>query len=332
MRTRSIRLIAALLMTLTASLTVNAQTDAQFSQYYEVPTFYNPAAIGSSDYIRVRGGARLQWVGIDNAPRTFLATADMPFKFLNKRFGVGVVVDQESAGLYKSLNLGAQIGYKFKKFGGEFTVAAQIGMYDQSFKGSEVYLPDEDDYHQSTDDGIPMQDIHGTALDLGLGLWYVHKKFWTGVSLTHANSPTVTMNVETASGGSETSSEQKYQFQANRTLYFMAGSNIPLNNTLFEVVPSLLVKSDMTFWSGEINARVRYNKMFSGGIGYRWDDAIIISLAAEIKDFYIGYSYDYATSAIRNASSGSHEIFAGYRFKLDFSDKNKNKQKSIRIM
>jgi type IX secretion system PorP/SprF family membrane protein len=139
------------------------------------------------------------------------------------------------------------------------------------------------------------------------------------------------MNVESATGGSETSSE-KYEFQANRTLYFMTGSNIPLNNTLFEIVPSLLVKSDFTFWSGEINARVRYNKMFSGGVGYRWDDAIIISLAAEIKDFYIGYSYDYATSAIHSATSGSHEVFAGYRFKLDFSDKNKNKQKSIRIM
>jgi type IX secretion system PorP/SprF family membrane protein len=317
-------------MTLTAA-TVDAQTDAQFSQYYEVPTFYNPAAIGSIDYIRVRGGARLQWVGIDNAPQSFLGTADMPFKVLGKRFGVGVVANQESAGLYKSLNIGAQLGYKFKKFGGEFTVAAQVGIYSESFKGSEVYLPDDDDYHQSSDDGIPMQDIHGTALDLGVGLWYTHKKFWAGVSLTHANSPTVTMNVESATGGSETSSE-KYEFQANRTLYFMTGSNIPLNNTLFEIVPSLLVKSDFTFWSGEINARVRYNKMFSGGVGYRWDDAIIISLAAEIKDFYIGYSYDYATSAIHSASSGSHEVFAGYRFKLDFSDKNKNKQKSIRIM
>jgi type IX secretion system PorP/SprF family membrane protein len=330
MRTRSIRLILALLMTLT-TLAVDAQTDAQFSQYYEVPTFYNPAAIGSTDYIRVRGGARLQWVGIDNAPRSFLGTADMPFKVLGKRFGVGVVANQESAGLYKSLNIGAQIGYKFKKFGGEFTVAVQVGIYSEAFKGSEVYLPDDDDYHQSSDDGIPMQDIHGTALDVGAGIWYAHKKFWAGLSLTHANSPTVTMNVESANGGSETPSE-KYEFQANRTLYFMTGSNIPINNTLFEIVPSLLVKSDFTNWSGEINARVRYNKMFSGGIGYRWDDAIIISLAAEIKDFYIGYSYDYATTAIRSASSGSHEVFAGYRFKLDFSDKNKNKQKSIRIM
>ena len=28
-----------------------AQTDAQFSQHYEVPSVYNPAAIGNTDYI-----------------------------------------------------------------------------------------------------------------------------------------------------------------------------------------------------------------------------------------------------------------------------------------
>lgn len=35
---------------------------------------------------------------------------------------------------------------------------------------------------------------------------------------------------------------------------------------------------------------------------------------------------------IVKASSGSHEVFLGYSLKLDLSDKNKNKHKSIRIM
>jgi len=46
----------------------------------------------------------------------------------------------------------------------------------------------------------------------------------------------------------------------------------------------------------------------------------------------VGYSYDYHTSEIAEASSGSHEIMLGYKLKLDFSEKNKNKHKSIRIM
>ncbi len=56
----------------------SGQTDAQLSQYYAVPTFYNPAAAGSGagDMMRLRGGARLQWVGIDNAPMTFMLAGD----------------------------------------------------------------------------------------------------------------------------------------------------------------------------------------------------------------------------------------------------------------
>ena len=167
----------------------HAQSDAQFTQYYVVPTYYNPAAVGQTDYVKIRGGARLQWVGIPNAPQSFLITADSPFKVLNKRIGAGVILGQESIGLYKTMNLDAQIGYKLKKFGGEFTFGLTLGMYDQSFKGSEVILPDDDDYHQGTDEGVPTRDLHGTAFDIGAGVWFSHKWFYAGLSATHLTSP-----------------------------------------------------------------------------------------------------------------------------------------------
>lgn len=92
------------------------------------------------------------------------------------------------------------------------------------------------------------------------------------------------------------------------------------------------MKSTFTFTTGELTARARFRKFLSFGVGYRWDDAVIATVSAEIKNFYIGYSYDYSTSAIRAASSGSHEVFVGYSMKLDLSDKNKNRHKSVRIM
>ncbi|MDE6118011.1 MAG: type IX secretion system membrane protein PorP/SprF, partial [Duncaniella sp.] len=72
--------------------------------------------------------------------------------------------------------------------------------------------------------------------------------------------------------------------------------------------------------------------MFSAGVGYRYKDAVSLMLGAEIKGIFLGYSYDYNFGDIAGASSGSHEIFAGYSLKLDFSEKNRNKHKSIRIM
>lgn len=327
MKLRALLIIGIILQTLCS----RAQTDGNLTQYYEVPSYFNPSAIGNSDYIRIRGGARMQWVGIDNAPKTFLGVADMPFKIGSKRLGTGVNLTQESIGLYKTLNLGAQIAYKLRKFGGTWSVGLQLGFVDQTFKGSEVRLPDGDDYHQGTDDAIPTTDIHGTAFDFGAGLWYQHSKFYAGISCTHLTSPSITMNAESASGGSETSG-RKYEFQIKRTLYFTAGCNIPIKNTLFEVMPSMMFKTDLDFWRAELTGRIRYKKFLTAGIGYRHDDAVVAILGAEFKGFYIGYSYDYPISAINKASSGSHEITAGYSLKLDFSEKNKNKHKSIRIM
>lgn len=311
--------------------TASAQTDVQLTQFYELPTLYNPAAIGQTDFLRIRGGGRLQWVGIDNAPKSFMLSADMPVKFLGKRFGAGVNALTESYGLYKTLAIDAQLGFKLRKWGGEFTAALNLGMYDQSFKGSEIYIPEGDDYHQDVDDALPQSDLHGTAFDLGLGLWYAHKYWQAGLSATHLMSPKITMGGEDG-GGSESTGGTIYEFEARRTLYFMAMGNIPLKNTLFELMPALLVKSDFTFTTAELMARARYNKFISFGIGYRWDDAITATIAAEIKNFYIGYSFDYATSALHSASSGSHEIVAGYRLKLNMGEKNRNRHKSVRVM
>lgn len=322
--------LSLLLAVLSASFRAAAQADVQFSQYYEVPSYYNPSAIGLTDFLRIRGGMRMQWVGIDGAPRDFVGTADMPLKLMGKRFAVGVMFDTDKAGLYNSLNAGAQFAYTRRLLGGNISAGLQVGLFDQGFKGSEVYIPDDDNFHDSNDDGIPDRDIHGTALDLAFGLWYSHRYFSAGISATHLTSPTVTMTAESASGGQTT--EREFQFQARRTLYFTAQSNIPINNTLFEIVPSVLVKSDFSFTTGEATVRCRYDKFLTFGLGYRWRDAIIASVAAEFKNIFIGYSYDYATSAIAKASSGSHEVFAGYRMKIDMSDKNRHRHKNIRLM
>lgn len=323
-----LRLLPLLLALLLTSSGARAQSDAQFSQYYEVPNYYNAAATGTTDLLKIRAGMRMQWVGIHNAPRTFVGAADMPFKFIGKRWGAGLVMQQESYGLYKNMNLGLQLSYKQKLFKGMLSAGVQVGFVDQSFKGSEVYIPEDDDYHQGTDDAIPQQDIKGNAFDVGLGVTFTHKWFWAGLSATHLTSPTMTLNAESGEGGTE----KNYEFKVGRTFYFMGGSNIKIKNTLFEVIPTVLVKTDLTFTTWEATARCRYNRFLSAGLGYRYDDAVYLALAAEFKGFFVGYTYEYPVTAIARASSGSHEIFAGYSLKLDLSEKNRNRHKSIRIM
>ncbi|MCM1483604.1 MAG: type IX secretion system membrane protein PorP/SprF [Muribaculaceae bacterium] len=330
------RYLLHILMLLAAWTYCGAQTDVQMSQYYEVPSYFNPAATGLEDNIRIRGASRMQWIGIDNAPKLFLATADMPVKLLGKRLGVGITARQESAGLFRNLTIGAQASYKMRLFKGQLGAGIQIGYSNEVFKGSRVFLPDDNDFHEGTDEAIPTTDVSGGALDMGAGVWYTHKWFYAGLSAQHLTAPTITFSDDTGtlSGGASTGSEtvKRYEFTLKRTLYFAAGSNIPIKNTLFEVMPSMMVKTDFDFWRAEVTGRIRYKKFLTAGVGYRHDDALVAILGVEFKGFHIGYSYDYPTSAISKASSGSHEITAGYSLKLNLSDKNRNKHKSIRIM
>ena len=157
----AIKSLAVVCLALT-SAKASAQADVQLTQYFSLPNYYNAGAVGTTDLLKIRAGSRMQWVGIKHAPTAFLVGADMPFKLFGKRFGVGLIMQQESLGLYKNMTLGAQIAYKQPLFKGTLSVGAQIGFIDQSFKGSDVYIPSDDDYHESSDDAIPQQDIQNS--------------------------------------------------------------------------------------------------------------------------------------------------------------------------
>lgn len=317
-----------LIMLLPAPALLHAQSDIIFTQHWALPTLYNPARTGETDFLRIRGGARLQWVGVEHAPKSFTAAADAPFLIGKKRIGAGVTFSQESLGLFSNLLISAQGSYKLKFLKGQLSIGLQAGYYNSRFRGSDVYIPGEDDYHQPNDPSIPTRDLSGNAFDLSLGAAWAREKFHLGLSVLHITSPTVRMSEE----ASESTESQQYETELPRTLYFDAGGNIKLQNTLFQLQPSLLAATDFNDFSAEIALQAKYNNFISVGLGYRWKDALSIMIGGEYKNFFIGYAFDYPLSAISKASSGSHEIVAGYSLKLDLSGKNRNKHRSIRIM
>ncbi len=320
-----LKYVSFCVMAMICTFAAKSQTDAQFTQYWAVQNYYNPAAIGTTDNIHITAGSRVQWVGIKHAPMSFNALGDMPFKFLNNKFGVGLNVSAQTMGLYRSVNAGVQVAYRKKMLKGELSAGVQIGIINEAFKGSEVFIPSDDNYHESNDDAIPLQDVVGTGFDASAGVHFTHKNFWVGVSATHLNEASINLKTE----GSE---EELYEFKAGRTYYFMSGGNIPIKNTLFELQPSVFFKTDLQYWAAEATARLRYKKFLSAGVSYRWKDAVALLIGAEIKGVTLGYSYDFPVSDIIKGTSGSHELWIGYNLKLNLNDKNKNKHKSIRLM
>ena len=319
------RLLAVAVMTACVTLGAMAQTDAAMSHFWAGQGYYNPAVAGELSAIRMILGSRMQWVDIKHAPMTFYLTVDMPYKLLEQRFGVGIKAEFERMGLFTNTRIGAQIAWRKKIGKGYASIGIQPGIFSQTFRGAERRIPEDDDYHQSNDPAIPNMDVSGTVFDANVGVYYSHPRFWAGLSVTHVTSPHIEMK-------SSREAVDVYEFKTSPGYYFMAGGNIPINNTLFEVQPSGMFAYTQNFWTAQIAARLRYNRLLNIGVGYRYQDAVTAFVGINLKDAYIGYAYDYPVSAISKATFGSHEVFVTYNVKLDPKEKNKNKQKSVRLM
>lgn len=68
----------ATLAALLTVLSVSAQFDTQLSQYWAMPAYYNPAATGTTDYLHIGGGTRLQWIAFPKLQRHFLQVPICP--------------------------------------------------------------------------------------------------------------------------------------------------------------------------------------------------------------------------------------------------------------
>lgn len=304
-----------------------AQSDAAFSHYWVGKGYYNPATAGEINAIHMNVGSRMQWVDFRHAPMNFYVTVDAPFKLLGQRVGLGVKAEYERIGLYSNTRIGGQIAYK-RKLGRNMllSVGVQPGVFSQTFRGSEKRTP-TDTESSGVGDDYPDGDVSGTVFDANVGVFFSHPRFWAGVAVTHATAPSIELKVS-----AHTEAAVSWEFNVARGYNFMAGGNIPINNTLFEIQPSGMFFMTDKVWTAHVATMVRYNRMFNIGAGYRWKDAVTAYIGVNLKDAYIGYAYDYPVSAISKATFGSHEVFVTYNVKLDDKKKNKNKQKSVRLM
>ena len=92
------KIISIVIFVLCIASKAHAQSDAQFSQYWELPSYYNPGAAGTSDLLNIHAATRQQWVGMPGAPKTFTIMGDMPFTLFKQQHGVGAIISTEKIG------------------------------------------------------------------------------------------------------------------------------------------------------------------------------------------------------------------------------------------
>lgn len=310
------RLLLPLLM-MVCCFTANAQFDAQFSQYWAVTGYYNPASAGQSDQLNVTGAYSQQLVGFTNAPKSMYFGADMPFNFLGAKHGVGVALFNETIGLFKNQSFGIQYSYKKKIDKGQLSIGGQIGGLNIGFDPSKLELGDT----AGRDNAFPTSNVSGMSMDMALGAFYTSPSFYSGISATHITSPTILMG-------------KNNEFKVNPAFYLTGGYNIKTKSPLIWLQPSFLLKSDLVATKIDLTGRLFYSyneKTFYGGLSYSPGTSVAFLVGAKMKNISVGYAYDMFTSAI-GVGSGSHDLFVKYSMDINFSNHSKNRHKSIRIL
>lgn len=312
------RVFLFIIALITCTVSVRAQDDVQLSQYFLGMGYYNPAYAGTTGDLNMLGFFRQQWIGMPQAGTSFFVIADMPLTFGKTNHGIGLVVNTESIGLYQNTKVAFQYAYKQKLFGGTLSVGLQGGIFNKTFDGTKVYIP-ESDYHQLEDEAIPRTSVQAMALDVNTGVYYTHKHFYVGFGATHLTAP-------------EMQFEENAYTYLSTGLNLTGGYNIQFNNPLYELQPSVFLKTDMQTFQADITARMVYNKMFNGGLSWRVNESVVVLLGATFGRFQVGYAYDFPTTAILKASTGSHEVVVRYQLKLKKTKTGKNRHKSVRIL
>jgi len=305
-------------------LGTQAQTDVPFSQYQMALGYYNPASAGRSGELDVSALYRLQWMGWTNAPTTTYATANMPFQFMKKEHGVGVVVVSDNiSSLYKDLSAGLQYAY-LKKIGkGTLRVGVQLGMVSRTAGGELVITPDSTDTTGGADEAIPNSKIEKKVFDANAGIFYAAEKWYVGVGVMHLLEPVI-------------ETESLYTF-IERGYNFIGGYNIRLNNPLFEIQPSVFVQTNFNTYRVDVTARAVYGKKYSAGLSWRMNenrlaDAVVWLLGATFGKVEGGYAYDIPLSNVGRGTIGSHELFLKYKMQINKPKTGKSKHKSVRLL
>ena len=324
-----------LLLTFTSTVVFSQQLP-QYSQFHRNQGMTNPGAIGSYDFMDITLGSRYQWVGLSNdmqgnvAPRSAylnfattlkrkkirhnpsLRTSVGPIKNPELgtgklKHGVGGQLTADEYGAFREIGLSGTYAIHVpisEKI--NISLGARIGISNHTFLAEKAQVlshlqggPTDQTYQNFSENGYSRM-----FMDFSTGLYVYSKRFFVGVSGNQLTQDFVRM------GSGITNFNPVMHFDLMGGVYF----NLNYDLTL---MPSLSLKyMNPAPPVAQLNIQVEYKEWLWMGAGYRFTDAAVIMLGANINErFKLGYSFDWSTSRFNNFTSGGHEIVLGLMFR-----------------
>jgi type IX secretion system PorP/SprF family membrane protein len=276
---------------------VVAQQLPQYTQYMLNDLAINPAVAGKDNYADMRSNNRYQWVGINDAPRTYMLTLHSPLQ--NRKMGLGTHIYTDIVGPTRRVGISLAYAYHLnltEKLKLSFGINA--GIQQWGLDGHKLSL------HDAGDDNLITQYQTKTVPDIGAGVFVHNEKWYAGLSVPQLYQSPIKLYNE---GSSNSKLVSHYLLNG--------GYKFTLNDN-FKIEPSFLVKyASPAPIKVDVGTRVIYQDQIWLGLGYRNNDAVSVLVGFMYKNYLmIGYSYDYTTTAIKKYTTGTHEVMLGIRF------------------
>ncbi len=307
---------------------VSGQADIHFSQFYETSILRNPALTGvfADDY-KLGVYYRNQWASISNPYNTILGTAETHFQInqTSEDFvSVGLLavsdkagsVDQKITGFYPALNYNKSMNSDHNSF---LSVGFTGGYLQYSFNPSKAtfnnqYISGKFDPVNPSLENLPNAQI--TMFDLGAGINY-------NTSTGEGNATTLVIG---ASVYHVTQPKFSYYQKPGITENMRLNGNAALSSAINDIITmqvqanyasqgtysELLVGGLINWTQASMGAKDIF--VLSGGVFYRYQDAIIPVIKLNYMSIAVGVSYDVNVSTLKEASNmqGGAEITLFY--------------------
>ncbi|MEO1258570.1 MAG: PorP/SprF family type IX secretion system membrane protein [Bacteroidota bacterium] len=298
------------------SLTVHAQQEVLFSQFFSQKTIANPGAVGSQEVACLSAIHRQQWIGLEGAPTSQAITFDAPV-FAN-RVGLGLTVINDQIGFFNGTYINAAYAYRLHFGNGTLGIGMQ-GSYrhQRTDWGQAETITQRSDPTAGENMSVPLFNV-------GAGMHFENDQFFAGVSVPYILEKSFTKKYQGIVDDFSGTTPHLFvnagwvlpvtaDFRLRPAFAARILENAPPN---FDLHFSMGFLENSRLWTGA-TLRWGQSKLASAG------DALSLMAQYQINQrLNAGFAYDLSINGLQQQNSGTFELLVGYCFLTDGENVN----------
>ena len=280
-----------------------AQQDPLYTMYMWNTLSVNPGYAGSADRLSLTALSRLQWAGIEGAPRTQSLVISTPLK--NQHLGIGLSVNHDKAGPITNTGLYGDFAYRMH-LTSETRLAlglkAGVNMLQGNFRDLANTDPTDPNFQQNISNKI--------SPNFGFGAYLYNPKGYIGLA-----APKLFEGGQQLARGDDPGVVGFFKEQ--RHYFLVAGYVFDIDKGI-KYRPSILIKAVQGAPIAlDLTNMFLFAEKFWAGLSYRHNESIDAIVSYQFSNqLRAGYAYDFAISGLQGYQGGSHEVMVTYDLKF----------------